>query len=143
MIRELILFRPFFSLLLLLSFSPFCTYEPTFQIHPSSLARGDPGRMPFPNQIGWLIAADLVHQTGRPFVPENAHIPPPSDTFCEYSPKGIAAYTNPFSWIPGLLLGSGSCRNSSKNDKSKIDKYDTCAGSSPLLYFLVNPFFVG
>ena len=35
MIRELILFRPFFSLLLLLSFSPFCTYEPTFQIHPS------------------------------------------------------------------------------------------------------------
>ena len=35
MIRELILFRPFFSLLLLLSFSPFCTYEPTSQIHPS------------------------------------------------------------------------------------------------------------
>src|SRR5699024_6968298 len=34
MIRELILFMPFFSLLLLLSFSPFCTYEPTFQIHP-------------------------------------------------------------------------------------------------------------
>ena len=34
MIRELILFRPFFSLLLLLSFSPFCTYEPTSQIHP-------------------------------------------------------------------------------------------------------------
>ena len=35
MIRELILFRPFFSLLLPLSFSPFCTYEPTSQIHPS------------------------------------------------------------------------------------------------------------
>ena len=35
MIRELILFRPFFSLLLLLSFSPFCTYELTFRIHPS------------------------------------------------------------------------------------------------------------
>ena len=35
MIRELILFRPSFSLLLLLSFSPFCTYKPTFQIHPS------------------------------------------------------------------------------------------------------------
>src|SRR5699024_11124898 len=35
MIRELILFRPFFSLLLLPSFSPFCTYEPTFQIHPT------------------------------------------------------------------------------------------------------------
>ena len=35
MIREPILFRPFFSLLLLLSFSPFCTYEPTSQIHPS------------------------------------------------------------------------------------------------------------
>ena len=34
MIRELILFRPFFSLLLLLSFSPFCTYKPTSQIHP-------------------------------------------------------------------------------------------------------------
>ena len=34
MIRELILFRPFFSVLLLLSFSPFCTYEPTSQIHP-------------------------------------------------------------------------------------------------------------
>ena len=34
MIRERILFRLFFSLLLLLSFSPFCTYEPTFQIHP-------------------------------------------------------------------------------------------------------------
>ena len=34
MIREPILFRPFFSLLLLLSFSPFCTYEPTSQIHP-------------------------------------------------------------------------------------------------------------
>ena len=34
MIRERILFRPFFSLLLLLSFSPFCTYEPTSQIHP-------------------------------------------------------------------------------------------------------------
>ena len=33
MIRELILFRPFFSLLLPLSFSPFCTYEPTFRIH--------------------------------------------------------------------------------------------------------------
>ena len=117
--------------------------SPADGVLSDSLARGDPGRMPFPNQIGWLIAADLVHQTGRPFVPENAHIPPPSDTFCEYSPKGIAAYTNPFSWIPGLLLGSGSCRNSSKNDKSKIDKYDTCAGSSPLLYFLVNPFFVG
>ncbi len=37
MIRERILFRLFFSLLLLLSFSPFCTYEPTSQIHPSSL----------------------------------------------------------------------------------------------------------
>ena len=35
MIRERILFRLFFSLLLLLSFSPFCTYEPTFQIHPN------------------------------------------------------------------------------------------------------------
>ena len=35
MIREPILFRPFFSLLLLLSFSPFCTYEPTSQIHPN------------------------------------------------------------------------------------------------------------
>ena len=35
MIREPILFRPFFSLLLLLLFSPFCTYEPTSQIHPS------------------------------------------------------------------------------------------------------------
>ena len=35
MIRERILFRLFFSLLLLLSFSPFCTYEPTSQIHPS------------------------------------------------------------------------------------------------------------
>ena len=34
MIREPILFRPFFSLLLLLLFSPFCTYEPTSQIHP-------------------------------------------------------------------------------------------------------------
>ena len=34
MIRERILFRLFFSLLLLLSFSPFCTYEPTSQIHP-------------------------------------------------------------------------------------------------------------
>src|SRR5699024_9744406 len=34
MIREPILFRPFFSLLLPLSFSPFCTYEPTFRIHP-------------------------------------------------------------------------------------------------------------
>ena len=34
MIRERILFRLFFSLLLLLSFFPFCTYEPTFQIHP-------------------------------------------------------------------------------------------------------------
>ena len=34
MIRERILFRLFFSLLLLLSFSPFCTYESTFQIHP-------------------------------------------------------------------------------------------------------------
>ena len=33
MIRERILFRLFFSLLLLLSFSPFCTYEPTSQIH--------------------------------------------------------------------------------------------------------------
>src|SRR5699024_9214664 len=31
---ERILFRLFFSLLLLLSFSPFCTYEPTSQIHP-------------------------------------------------------------------------------------------------------------
>ena len=36
MIRERILFRLFFSLLLLLSFSPFCTYEPTSQIHPSN-----------------------------------------------------------------------------------------------------------
>src|SRR5699024_5466931 len=36
MIRERILFRLFFSLLLLLSFSPFCTYEPTFQIHPKA-----------------------------------------------------------------------------------------------------------
>ena len=36
MIREPILFRPFFSLLLLLLFSPFCTYEPTSQIHPSN-----------------------------------------------------------------------------------------------------------
>ena len=35
MIRERILFRLFFSLLLLLSFSPFCTYEPTSQIHPN------------------------------------------------------------------------------------------------------------
>ena len=34
MIRERILLRLFFSLLLLLSFSPFCTYEPTFQIPP-------------------------------------------------------------------------------------------------------------
>ena len=38
MIRERILFRLFFSLLLLLSFSPFCIYEPTSQIHPSGLA---------------------------------------------------------------------------------------------------------
>ena len=37
MIREPILFRPFFSLLLLLSFSPFCTYEPTSQIHPNGV----------------------------------------------------------------------------------------------------------
>ena len=37
MIRERILFRLFFSLLLLLSFSPFCTYEPTSQIHPNNL----------------------------------------------------------------------------------------------------------
>ena len=37
MIREPILFRPFFSLLLLLSFSPFCTYEPTSQIHPNDI----------------------------------------------------------------------------------------------------------
>ena len=37
MIRERILFRLFFSLLLLLSFSPFCTYEPTSQIHPNKL----------------------------------------------------------------------------------------------------------
>src|SRR5699024_3042092 len=37
MIRERILFRLFFSLLLLLSFSPFCTYEPTFQIHPNGI----------------------------------------------------------------------------------------------------------
>ena len=35
MIRERILFRLFFSLLLLLSFSPFCTYEPASQIHPN------------------------------------------------------------------------------------------------------------
>src|SRR5699024_5660837 len=35
MIRERILFRLFFSLLLPLSFSPFCTYESTFQIHPN------------------------------------------------------------------------------------------------------------
>ena len=35
MIRERILFRLFFSLLPLLSFSPFCTYEPTFQIPPN------------------------------------------------------------------------------------------------------------
>ena len=32
--RELILSRLFFSWLLLLSFSPFCTYELTFRIHP-------------------------------------------------------------------------------------------------------------
>ena len=38
MIRERILFRLFFSLLLLLSFSPFCTYEPTSQIHPKAEA---------------------------------------------------------------------------------------------------------
>src|SRR5699024_5027431 len=37
MIRERILFRLFFSLLPLLSFSPFCTYEPTFQIPPNTL----------------------------------------------------------------------------------------------------------
>ena len=42
MIREPILFRPFFSLLLLLSFSPFCTYEPTSQIHPRGLALAGP-----------------------------------------------------------------------------------------------------
>ena len=41
MIRELILFRPFFSLLLLLSFSPFCTYEPTSQIHPKLIGAND------------------------------------------------------------------------------------------------------
>ena len=41
MIREPILFRPFFSLLLLLSFSPFCTYEPTSQIHPRNEGGGD------------------------------------------------------------------------------------------------------
>src|SRR5699024_6487356 len=39
MIRERILFRPFFSLLLLLSFSPFCTYEPTSQTHPNLSCR--------------------------------------------------------------------------------------------------------
>ena len=37
MIREPILFRLFFSLLLLLSFFPFCTYEPTSQIHPNDV----------------------------------------------------------------------------------------------------------
>ena len=37
MIKERILFRLFFSLLLLLSFSPFCTYELTFQIHPNAI----------------------------------------------------------------------------------------------------------
>ena len=41
MIRERILFRLFFSLLLLLSFSPFCTYEPTSQIHPSTKAENE------------------------------------------------------------------------------------------------------
>ena len=34
MIKELILSRLFFSLLLLLSSSPFCTYKLTFQMHP-------------------------------------------------------------------------------------------------------------
>ena len=50
MIREPILFRPFFSLLLLLLFSPFCTYEPTSQIHP---------------RLGWLVTEDLHCREGR------------------------------------------------------------------------------
>ena len=39
-----------------------------------SLARGDPGRMPFPNQIGWLIAADLVYKAASLFVFEEKHV---------------------------------------------------------------------
>ena len=67
MIRERILFRLFFSLLLLLSFSPFRTYEPTFQIHPNLLQRNFSFDRPdqawvgdityIPTGEGWLYLA--------------------------------------------------------------------------------------
>ena len=66
MIRE-ILFRLFFSSLLPLSFSPFCTYEPTFQIHPNLLQRNFSFDRPdqawvgdityIPTGEGWLYLA--------------------------------------------------------------------------------------
>ena len=62
MIRERILFRLFFSLLLLLSFSPFCTYELTFQIHPS-LAKREQSQASLCLEVLIVVKADiLVHQ---------------------------------------------------------------------------------
>ena len=58
MIRERILFRLFFSLLLLLSFSPFCTYEPTSQIHPRD--PGQAGKEQAESYIKFLAGFDVT-----------------------------------------------------------------------------------
>ena len=68
MIREPILFRPFFSLLLLLSFSPFCTYEPTSQIHPRKLVSDE-----LWSQIEPLLPKHKPRpKGGRPRIPDRA-----------------------------------------------------------------------
>ncbi len=60
MIRERILFRLFFSLLLLLSFSPFCTYEPTSQIHPNGYMESmvELTRPPFDKPVSFIKLFD-------------------------------------------------------------------------------------
>ena len=62
MIRERILFRLFFSLLLLLSFSPFCTYEPTSQIHPNNPTNKNEVRCRKGNE--GFLQRDSVEQKG-------------------------------------------------------------------------------
>ena len=63
MIRERILFRLFFSLLLLLSFFPFCTYEPTSQIHPKIVGYAFSDRI---DTRLTLAALDMAYRRRKP-----------------------------------------------------------------------------
>ena len=116
MIRERILFRLFFSLLLLLSFSPFCTYELTFQIHPnldSIRSRRDYNRYELAyssvlDRLSDTVETEVLLETSfteisfpTVLLPVHSYI---GDLFMEEAPDVISQYNlDPFSMkVQGL-----------------------------------------